>query len=281
MNDQIVCLLDANSIIKYYHNEPGSKIVKYLFNFSPTAQINILNLHIPEVVSVFHKLRVKGILSSDDIRDEIIDTFLADIRDHKILPYEFKERLFPQLFDNFNVSYSIPPPKKRKKYFWFLHGYAQELKEIADVNDMAMLTIMQEIQGIIGESYLVTSDGHVLDIARAMNIATLDPENITEANLPFSLDRRSISRREIRRQAICKDKETSNCLGSWHICNICCNGAKISSNKKIPLTTKVILSVRKQNSKEVDIEIEGEIVWSTEKNFGIKFTNPINVDHVR
>ena len=124
----IDCLLDTNSIVKYYHNELGSNIIKYLFDKSPTASINIFNLHVAEVMSTFYKLRVKKILKSDEDRDKLIGTFLQDIRNNKIKVYDFRTEHLKDTERVLQKVYTISPPvRNKRKYIPFLGSFISEL----------------------------------------------------------------------------------------------------------------------------------------------------------
>lgn len=277
MHNAIPCLLDSNSIVKNYSTESGSDKIQYLFDESPSAQINIVNFHIPEVVSVFHKLHAKKMLT-DNERDIIIDTFLKDIRDNLIMPYLCKDSHFEEIYKNLYTSYSTPVPKKRLKYFEFLGRWAVEGKEIADTLDIAMLTMMQEIKGIVGESYLFTSDGHVKAIAKKMNLVVLDPEKMSFKDMPFSLDKRCLERRkDIRAHALCYDLASSNLIASRHALDISPSGARINLGKKLAERDSILVKLVKAGDKSTSFEIKCDVVWSTKKELGVRFIEPDNV----
>jgi len=275
----IDCLLDTNSIVKYYHNEPGSNIIQYLLDKSPLANINILNVHVAEVMSTFYKLRVKKKLKSDEDRDKLIATFLQDIRSNKIKIYDFRTEHLKDTERVLQKVYTIPPPvKNKKKYIAFLGGFVTELKNFADVMDSLLLVAMCEIQYLIGESYLLTSDGHVLEVAKSLNLATINPEKTTIDCLPSSLDRRRIKRNCVGVKAICLDSETALNLGSTRTVDICETGACLEAlNGNIPIGRAINLKLSSFNFPDRNIEVLGSVVWNSTKGLGIKFLQSINL----
>lgn len=275
----IDCLLDTNSIVKYYHNEPGSNIIQYLFDKSPSANINILNLHVAEVMSTFFKLRVKKKLKSDEDRDKLIATFLQDIRNSKIKIYDFRTEHLKDTERVLQKVYTIPPPvKNKRKYIPFLKGFYTEFKDFADIMDSLLLVAMCEIQYLIGESYLLTSDGHVLEIAKSLNLATINPAAITIDRLPPSLDRRTIRRDCVGIKAICLDPETTLNLGSTRTVDICESGACLEAlNDNIPIGSAISLKLSSFNAPHKNIEVPGNVVWNGTKGLGVKFLQSINL----
>ena len=89
----IDCLLDTNAIIKRYHTEAGTEIIDYIFDKSPAAVINLLNIQVAETIKTFYNLRNQNKIQNDDIRDTLVDTFLKDIytanSNGKIILYDF------------------------------------------------------------------------------------------------------------------------------------------------------------------------------------------------
>jgi len=276
MNDIIPCLFDTNAIIKYYHDiEKGAGIVKYLFDSSQTLQINITDLHILEVIGVFHSVCKRKEINEDE-RDKSIDTFLGDVRDRRILPYEFTPNHIPNFFNISYTAFSIDPPKTKKK-IWipFTSGWATKLKDVADSNDIAMLTIMKEIQNTVGESYLFTSDGHVKKIAQAMRLLVLDVEEMSFDDIPFSLDNRGDKRKKIDIKAICHDYDNGAPLGSKRTVDISNTGACILFDK--PLEVGKLISIQFIRDSN-HYQVKSRVVRCEDDNkFAFKFENPSNI----
>lgn len=277
MNEIIDCLFDTNAIVKYWHeSEEGADKVKYLFDSCPTAQLNICNSHIPEVVSVFHKLRLKNEIKTDDDRDKAIDTFLKMIPDQRIMPYKYDEKKHQKrMYEILKLSYTIPPPLKRVSYIYFLHGYVHVLKDLADIFDIHMLTIMEEIKSIVGESYLVTSDSHVIALARALNLPYLNPEQLEWNQLPPSLCRRGgVQRKIVKLKVVCRDCDTNNALPTTKTIDISRFGARIEipnlpKGKNVQLYISDVI-----DDYEVD-KIHGKVVRSTTTYSGVRFDRPL------
>ncbi len=276
MNDSIPCLLDTNAIVKYYHTEVGSNIVQYLFDKSPSAQINIINLHIPEVVSVFHKLHAKSLITGQ-ARDAAIDTFLKDVSNERILPYTCDGDDFDEIHNNFYTVYKIPPPVKKKRYFQFLGGWISELKDIADTLDVGMLTIMREIKDSIGESYLFSSDGHVIKIAEAMGLPILNPERMSYDDIPTSINKRRSPRKKINLKVKCQEPETFTTILSTNTIDLCFSGACINYNKKVDVGKKIVLKISDHKDKHSEATQDAEVVWAElgRRKIGVRFIEPI------
>lgn len=275
----IDCLLDTNSIVKYYHNELGSNIVQYIFDKSLCININILNLHVAEVMSTFYKLRVKNILKSNEQRDKLIATFLLDIRNNKIKVYDFRTEHLKDTERVLQKVYTIPPPvKSKRKYIPFLGGFITELKDFADVMDSLLLVAMCEIQYLIGESYLFTSDGHVLEVAKSLNLATINPETTSINCLPPSLDRRRGKRNSVEVKAVCLDSETALNLGSTRTVDLCESGVCLAAlNSNVEIGKLINLKLSSFNNPTRNIEVQGDIIWKDERGLGIRFLQSISL----
>ena len=175
------CLLDTNSIVKHYHTEDGSDVVNYLFDRCPDCIINLTNIQVAEVIKTLYKLRSQNIIKDDTIRDHFIHTFLKDIDDGtnngRIKLYDFATYHLKDE-DVYLPTVQIPLPKR---FVWnYKKGrLVKQNKKRADTIDTLMLMIMRDIASHTTESYLVTSDEHVLLIAQSLNLPIIDPEQYT------------------------------------------------------------------------------------------------------
>jgi len=277
----IHCLLDANSIIKHYVNLPGSNIINYLFDKSPSAVINISNVQIAEVVSLFYRFHREGIISSDKEREEFKDTFFNDIRIGKITRYAFVDEHLLD-FDVYDKITSTPPPVK-KPILTFISkfgGFVKELKDIADTGDAIMLMIMREINFITdGNCYLVTCDGHVLNVAKTLNLKVIHPEKTKINNIPQCLDMRKYKRiNSPVLKVICKDCFTKEPLGSTSTLDACEGGICVRKHSNFTDGRSIEIKLSPINRDNPSVELKGEIVRSNNWANVIKFVDPIPSD---
>lgn len=274
----IECLLDANSMIKYYINLTGSDVIKYLFNRISIVKINITNIQVVEVISLFYKFCREGKISIQQ-REEFKDTFLNDIRIKKILLYDFvNEHILD--FDVYDKITVIPPPTKRPKltFIPIYKGYIKELKDIADSSDTIMLTIMREVHLLTnGDCLLFTSDGHVQDVAKALGLKVIDPEKTGIKNLPKELYERKYEREIVKLKAICVDCDSLTQLPVFKAVNLCMDGVCLKINNRLDIGKRLHIKLDTYGFPIKSEKTEGRVVWSDDYNAGIKFSNAINL----
>lgn len=270
------CLLDTNSIVKRYHTELGTEVIDYLFNKSPTVLINFLNLQVVEVIRTLHHLRAKNEIKTDEILKTLVDTFLKEIDDGrnsgKIKLYEFASEHLKDL-GVYEPIFAVPRPI----YFQRLNSgkVIKKKKERADTIDALMLLIMREVHFHTEESYLITSDEHVLDVAKYLKIKTINPEIVKINELPRSLDVRREARDDKHLKVICYDAETKQPLGSTATVDICKGGICV---KEIPHLTQgrnIIFKISPFNKEDIFAEVDGQILWNRDKETGIRFRTPV------
>ena len=107
------CLLDANSIIKYYHDETGSNLIKHLLDEAPSTNINLLNLHFIEVISAFYSLKKRERITEDEA-EILIDTFMRDVGP-KMRLYDFNTLHLKESLSVIKESFQTPPPPTTRK----------------------------------------------------------------------------------------------------------------------------------------------------------------------
>lgn len=279
----IDCLFDTHSIIKIYVPLKGHEVVKYLFKKSPTAIINIANTQIVETISIFYKSRREGAFSSDKERDSYIDTFLNDIKIGKIKTYDFAEEHIKD-FDVYQKITDIRPPnnKPSKVLVPEWDGYYQEFKEPADAIDTIMLLIMREMHLLTQkETYLISSDGHVKLVAKALQLRIIDPELTPIAGLPEQLLLSRDSRINVNLRTICIDCDNNLQMDTAKAVNICRGGLCLETRQPLGigkrLDIKRLIGYDGFNKAE---NISAKVVWSNPFNqekfrAGLQFSTPL------
>ncbi|MFC1704367.1 hypothetical protein ACFL1E_06275, partial [Candidatus Omnitrophota bacterium] len=135
------CLLDSDALLKYYIDLPGSEVVRYLFDRSPSATINVATTQLMEVLSFFYRLRTLKIIPTDEKLEQFKRTFFNDIKRGKILAYEFAGE---HLLD-FPGHEMISSVKKSR--------------DAVDAADRVMILVAREIHTVTnGNCLLFTSD---------------------------------------------------------------------------------------------------------------------------
>lgn len=273
----IDCLLDTNSIIKRYV-APSSNIITYLFEKSPTAQINIANIQIVEVISLFYQFRREGLIVSDQQLEEFKDTFFNDIKVGKIKPYDFTDEHILD-FDVYKAITNTPPPIKRpaSKFISAFGGFVNELKDIADCPDAIMLMIMREMHLITGgECYLFTSDGHVKSVAGVLGLKFIDPEKDGLDKLPEALFLTRSERKKIQLKAICTDCGERGRLPNARTTDISNQGLCIKTKESLVVGAKISVKLFSYDGFKRKEDVVAEVVWSRSDRAGLKFINPID-----
>ena len=280
----INCLFDANAILKYYFpTEDPHQIVKYLIEESPNTVNNITTVQIVEVISVLYKFRRQNIITSDDELKTYIDTFLSDTKNGKLNRYDFAEEHIKDFDVYKTISETCPPPDRNvTQYIPECKGYVKKLKDVANSADAIMLFVMREIHLLTDKKcYLVTSDGHVKEIARKLGLKIIDPKDTPIKAIPAELDRRRAARKNLNLGVICKDPINSTTVLSTSTIDICHNGACIRFHNK-PMEQGKRLSLYMYNfaDKENKTEQSAEVVRVEKDEIGVKFIEPVNVGHL-
>jgi len=278
---KIDCLLDANSLIKYYVDLPGSETIKHLFS-SPLVQINIANIQIVEIISLFYQFRRQGAITSDELREEFKDTFFNDIKIKKILVYDFAERHIMD-FEVYDTITNTPPPFKHVKRVMVPEwgGFYQQLKDIANNVDAILLMIMREMHLITqGQCHIVTSDGHVKMVAESFShkLNVIDPEKTSVNDLRKIFDVRNSKRIQVNLKANCIDCASQLYLATAKTSNISDTGLCLEIRDKLKVGKNVEIKLSTYDRSKVMNDIKGQVVWSdyTAARAGIQFTNSIN-----
>ena len=127
--DKIECLFDANSLIKYYVNLPGANVVRYLVDKSPNININITNVQVAELISVFYKMHRENIITSEEELEQYKDTFFNDIKKGLFNCYDYvTDHLLD--FEVFETISSTKPAQKKsiKSFYTCLWGICGSFK---------------------------------------------------------------------------------------------------------------------------------------------------------
>lgn len=273
------CLLDANSLIKYYVDSlSGSAVIKYILDKSPSKIIYLSTVQAEEFISLIYMFRRRDIIDSDEKLVIIKDTFLNDIN-KKFFLYDFvREHL--KDFDVPSKITEVPPPKKLPlTYIRWHDGVVPLLKDIADTGDAIMLKIIREINLLSGGScFLVTSDGHVKKVAEALNLKVIDPEKMGINDLPEELDTRIIKRENIKLRAICVDCDSSLKMATTRTINICNNGLCLEAKNPLDVGSRLRIRLSTYDGHKMLENIEGRVAWydSAKTKAGVQFINPVN-----
>lgn len=273
----IDCLLDTNSIIKRYV-APASEIITYLFEKSLNVQINIANIQIVEVISLFYQFRREGLIVSDEQLEQFKDTFFNDIKVGKIKTYDFTDEHIID-FDVYRAITNTPPPKKQpvKKFISVFGGYVSELKDIADCPDTIMLMIMREMHLIAGgECYLFTSDGHVKSVASVLGLKFIDPEKDGLASLPVALLLARPERKKMQLRAVCTESGARGRLPNARTIDISDQGLCLKTKEALEVGTKIFLKLFSYDGYKRNENITAEVMWSKNDRAGLRFINPID-----
>lgn len=277
MREQIPCILDANTVIKYYIDLPGSDIVKYLIDESPPALIYVTSVQVAEVISVFYKFCREGAFS-EDTRTEYIDTFLTDIKEREIIVYDFvREHILD--FPVYEAITKTKPPNLRPERVFIpeFGGFVNELKDIADTGDAIMLLVMREAHLMADKKcYLFTSDGHVLRVADILGLKAYNPVVMTRDDIPPELDRREHKRRKSSLQVICKDcNNDAISFGSTRTIDICEGGVCIRQpSTKLAYTNRVNLVIHNYANEPIIKQI-GTVTHIRDDRVSLKFDAPV------
>jgi predicted nucleic acid-binding protein len=274
------CLFDTNAILKRYHGERGTKIVDYLFEKSRRIRINLLTIQVVEVIKAFYKLRSDNKLPDDQTRNTYVDTFLKDIEAGKITLYDFAKihlrdmDVYQPLADAKPINIDVWDPQTQTK--------VKKAKPRPNAIDAIMLIVMREIKflnelyGI--ESYLVTSDEPVIEVAQSLGIHIIDPENASIANLPVSLDMREHKRYRLNLKVVCKDPQTSQPLGSTSSMDVSDMGLKIRALQSLTIGRTVNMRLESLSGSRTTAEAVGTVCWSESNRCGVRLIEPLSAD---
>ncbi|MBU1863307.1 MAG: hypothetical protein KKH94_06575 [Candidatus Omnitrophica bacterium] len=274
----IHCLGDTNALIKYYIDLPGSDIIRYLIDKNPSVAMNITNVHITEMIGLFYKLRANGIITSDDYCTQYIHTFLHDIKEKKILVYDFSNQHILD-FDVFEKIATTPAPLVQLPYTITKGILVKGTKDDADTADSILLVVMREMHLLSeGKSFLVTCDAHVKAIAHVFGLPVIDPEKVTIDMLPTVLNLRSEQRKEVTLNALCTYENDVQVMPVMRTINISERGLCLRTRDVlIPHKNVVIDLVSENNGREMH-KIRGSVQWVAEHCAGIKSETPISLD---
>lgn len=239
------CLLDANSLIKYYVDLSGSELIKCLLDRSPAKIVYISTIQAEEIIGNFYKFRRQNIIDSDEKLEIIKDTFFKDIG-NKFYLFDFAREHLLDFVVPAKITEIPPPPRKPHIYVRWFGSLLPVSKRVANTGDAIMLKIIREIHLLSeGNCCLVTSDEHVQMIAKALDppIMVIDCEKSGIANLPEKLDPRGPDeRRDIRLRAICCDSDSSFRFETMSVVNLSRNGACLETKK--PIETGRLLKIK-------------------------------------
>lgn len=266
--EKVDCLLDTNAIVKHYHAEDGSDVINYLFDKAP-AELNILNIQIAEVVTIFYTLRRLNEIKTDSDCEALIDTFFADIRDKRLMVYDFTNEHLKNM-DIFRTVHNTPRIKRK---FYNPH---MKNKERCDAIDTIMLIVAKEITDCTRNAFLVTGDEHAIAVAQKQRIKTINPNEGLAKALPFCLDVRNSTRRKVQAKAICKNKTTGQSVGTMQTFDISRTGMRIKSLRAVSLNDELSIQFLRGGGK-VSQSIKGNVLWRGKNTMGVHFASEISL----
>jgi len=274
---QLHCLFDTNALIKYYVPLAGSDIVRYLIDKNKKARVNITNVQIAEMISLFHKFRTNGILSSDEHVVQCIHTFLNDIKTKRFLTYDLcNEHLLD--FAVYKKVSTVPTPEVTLAFTKRFGDVVKGTKDSADTADTILLLIMREMNLIAdGKAFLVTCDAHVKAIAKELGIKTLDPETETMSSLPDDLDIRQDKRATIALKALCSYENDSRHLPLMRTLDVSENGLCLEVKEPLEIDRKVSIKLAASDNYYNTQEVEGDVLWSHSNKAGVRTARPIDL----
>ncbi|MFC1594593.1 PilZ domain-containing protein [Candidatus Omnitrophota bacterium] len=257
---KIQCLLDTNAIIKYYVDMPGSDMVRYLFDKSPTAVINITSVQIVEIISFLYTLRTLRVLRTDDDREQLKRTFLNDIHSGKIVPYEFTN----EHSIDFPTYNTIALSKKARNH--------------VNNTDTIFLLVGREMHYLTNaNSFVFTSNIHVKTIAEAMKLNVLNPELMARRDLPLSLDQRRETRLKTRLQALCSDIDSARILLRTKALDVSQHGLCLTKGRRVVVGKTLSIKLSTPEKPPRIEETSGEVVWASRSKIGIRTLQPIKL----
>lgn len=171
----IFFLFDTSAAVKRYKTEPGTDTVQKICAYKK-GRAFLPSVCIPEVLAVFESLHYVGEKKADGTRgkltreeaDKLKGRFYEDVRERVFWPLEIDH------FRCWGTSavhpkfYTTPPGTRA-------NGTAQELM---DTLDTIVVCVALDLRAMFRENlFLVASDGHMLAVARKLNIKVLMPEN--------------------------------------------------------------------------------------------------------
>lgn len=183
------CILDASALLKKYHEETGSDLIRALFNH-PDCAIHMLNVTIPEVTGAFVRWQLDEDIDSDT-RNALKDVFIDDIKDYKVVVHNITDRNIIQTDDVWDKSVGIKPAKLRDimdtihcpKCGDSFERKIERRKQRVGPVDVLVLSACLALKASYGKVYLFSCDDHMLKVAAKKRITTCNPE--ASMQLPF------------------------------------------------------------------------------------------------
>ncbi len=272
------CLFDSNVLIKYYVPLQGSDIIIYLIDKNKNVQVNISNVQVVEMISLFHSFYKNGIFSTPDQVVAAIHTFLNDITIGKIKVYEFSSEHILD-FSVYKKAASIPTPDVRLPFVKGKDGIIKGIKDEADGGDIILLLIAREMNLLSNENFfLVTSDSHVKAIASSLNLKVLDPETVTMDSLPVGLDIRKSKRAQIELKAFCAYEGEEKTLPLMRTLDISENGICLEISEPLDTNRRLAIKLTANDNYYKQQFVTGEVLWSHARRAGILTDEPINLE---
>lgn len=157
-------LFDSSALLKRYKTEPGSAVVERIFSH-PRSRAFLPNICIPEMLTVFSAMHYgtdvqKGALTKAQA-DTLSASFLADVRERRIYPYDLIRAHIVKADLVIAESFQVKATGQRQRI---------------DTVDSLVVSMALEMHLIYkGNVTLVSADEHQLKTARRLKLQVVNP----------------------------------------------------------------------------------------------------------
>ncbi|GEM_PF-5030975 len=153
-------LIDTNCFVLCYQFDQKYKALKDLV-FSPENTIHILEICIPEVISIFYKKHFgEGKISYDEMRD-MVNQFIIDIRANKFMIHPVMNR---------EIIKTDEIWKRAENTFKELVKTEHSFLGAIDAILLALAINLSETKGIKNDFIFITNDTHLYLTAKSFGV---------------------------------------------------------------------------------------------------------------
>ena len=182
------CVLDSSAVLKrYFRKEQGSTILKSLFSRFTSdpadLSLSLLNICIPEVISVFYVLEHKGKLTQTQ-RDALKGNFIGDLRAARLDIHSVDGKDIRAADDVIDIASKLPSPRRRGAK---AHGPRR-----VGCTDILVISVAVRMTRQFRQTHLISSDKHMIRVAKQLGVDVINPEKV--AQLPWQLSSRTSAR---------------------------------------------------------------------------------------
>ncbi len=153
-------LIDTNCLVQCYEFDQKYKVLRDLV-FSPENTIHILEICIPEVISIFYKKHFgEGKITIDEMRD-MVNQFIIDIRANKFMIHPVMNREIIKTDDIW---------KRAENTFKHLLKTEHSFLGAIDAILLALAINLSETKGIKSDFTFITNDTHLYLTAKDFGV---------------------------------------------------------------------------------------------------------------